>query len=77
MASLTFNIPDEKYPIFEEAFLECHNIPVDRETGEPTMSAGAWVKEWGRLMYVAAFRQGLKRVRDKAHPITFDPEIID
>jgi hypothetical protein len=75
MVSVTFNIPDEKYAAFEEAFLECHNVPVDRETGEPTMSNRAWVKEWGRRMYVAAARQGAKRVRDKAHPVTFTPEI--
>lgn len=76
MATLTFEIPDEKYAAFEEAFIECHNVPVDIGTGEPTMSRRAWIKEWGRLQYVAVFRQGMKRVRDKAHPIVVDAEII-
>lgn len=75
MATLTFDIPDAKWPAFKEAFLESHNVPIDRETGEPTMSENAWVKEWGRLMYIAAARQGAKRVRDKAYPVTFEPEI--
>lgn len=75
MATLTFEIPDEKYAAFEEAFIECHNVPVDIETGEPTMSRRAWIKEWGRLQYVAAARQGAKRVRDKTYPVTFAPEI--
>lgn len=76
MASVTFTIPDEKYDTFKEAFLEVHKVPLDPETGDPLMSDNAWVKEWGRLTYLGAIRQGLKRVRDKAYPIVFDPDII-
>ena len=77
MVSMRFDVSDEKWPTFKEAFIECHNVPVDPETGEPTMSEDDWIKEWGRLMYLSVVRQGLKRVRDKAHPVVFDPEIID
>jgi hypothetical protein len=76
MKSITFNIPDAKWPVFKKAFLEVHQVPVDHETGEPTMSETAWIKEWGRLMYVGVARQGLKRVRDKEHPVTENPNVI-
>jgi hypothetical protein len=73
---MKFSISDAKWPTFREAFLECHKVPVDQETGEPTMSDAEWIKEWGRRMYVAAARQGANRVRDKLYPVVFDPEII-
>lgn len=77
MASVAFTIPDEKWATFKEAFLEVHNVPIDPETELPIMGDNAWIKEWGRLMYLSVIRQGFKLVRNKAHPVTHDPEIIE
>lgn len=76
MVSVTYDIPDAKYPAFEAAFLEVHHVPLDPETHEPTMSNRAWIKECGRRWFLGVINQGARRVRDKAHPVTVDLEII-
>ena len=76
MASVTHTIEDEKYPEFLEAFLVNQPVPLDPQTSEPTMTDNQWVKEWGRIMYWNAYRHGLKRARDIAHPVVADPDIL-
>lgn len=76
MASVTFTIPNEKYAAFLSAFLSCHPVPLDPNTGKPTMTDNQWVKEWGRLQYWDSYRLGLKRARDREHPVQPDPEVI-
>lgn len=76
MATMTFEIDDLKYPEFLEAFLLCQPVPLDPDTGEPTMTDNQWVKEWGRLQYWSTYRLGRKRKRDQEHSEDADPEII-
>jgi hypothetical protein len=73
---MTFTVSEENWSLFKEAFVEVHKVPIDPDTHEPTMTETQWVKEYGRLIYVAIIRQGLKRVRDKEYPVTNTPEIV-
>lgn len=76
MPTVTFTIADEDYAAFLVAFLAFHPVPVDPGTGAPTMSDNEWVKERGRQFYWDAYRQGLKRQRDRDHPVNPDPDIL-
>ena len=76
MPSITFSIAAEDYDEFKEAFLLCQMVPVDDATGDPIMTDNQWIKEWGRRQYHDAYRLGRRIVRDRANPMTQDPDIM-
>lgn len=76
MPSVTFTIAAEDYVEFKEAFLLCYNVPIDRDTGDPVMADDQWIKEWGRRQYLAAYSLGRKQARDRANPVTQNPDIM-
>ena len=70
MPSITYTISDEFYEEVKDDFLIAHPVPKD-ENGELIMSAGEWIREWGRMQFVKARKLG-KRI--KAHNLISIPE---
>ena len=60
MASITFNIPDDKLPEFKLGFLKRHPVPIDIG-GNPTMTENQWLKQWGKQQYFQAYKTGKKQ----------------
>jgi len=61
MASITFNIPDDKLPEFKLGFLKRHPVPLDIEDN-PIMIENQWIKEWGKQQYFQAYKTGKKQL---------------
>ena len=45
MPSITLSVSSENWDEFKEAFLLTHEVPLDPETQEPTMTEEQWIKE--------------------------------
>lgn len=69
MASITFNIPDDKLIEFKLGFLKRHPVPIDIE-GNPAMTDNQWIKEWGKQRYFRAYQTGKKQ-------LAYDNELTD
>jgi hypothetical protein len=74
MAQFTFIISDEKLVEFQEAFLVARPIPRD-ENGIPTMSANAWMKQWGKTQLHNIYTQGRKMLAEQT--VIIDDDIIN
>ncbi len=61
MASITYNIPDEKIDQFKQGFLKYHPVPVDEE-GAPKMTEVAWIKKWGQNQFISAYKAGMRQL---------------
>lgn len=57
MPNIIYTIPDAVYEEAKDDFLTAHPVPKD-ENGDPLMSDGDWIKEWGRRQFVKARRNG-------------------
>jgi len=70
--NITFTIPEAKVPSFRAGFLKVHPVPLDEETGEPTMGEAAWFKERVRKWVVVQVHIGNRQIAEEA--VTPDPD---
>jgi len=73
MASITYNIPNEKIAQFKQGFLKYHPVPTDEE-GTPIMTELEWITKWGRSQFISAYRAGIRQLA--AENVVMDNEII-
>ncbi len=75
MVDIVLTIKDSKVDEFREGFLKQNPVPLDDETGEPTMGDLDWFKESIRLWALRIYKQGkMKLLQDTYDP---DPDLFD
>lgn len=74
MASITFNIPNDKLLEFKLGFLKRHPVPVDISSN-PTMTENQWLKQWGKQQYFQAYQTGKKQLAYEDEPT--DSSIVE
>lgn len=67
MASITFNISDDKLSEFKLGFLKRHPVPMDID-GNPIMTENQWLKQWGKNQYFQAYQTGKKQLAYEGEP---------
>lgn len=70
MASVTFYIPDNKLDEFKAAFIRQFPVPIE----DPPLTENEWIKKWGRIQYLRAYRNGKNLLA--ADAVNIDDEII-
>jgi hypothetical protein len=76
MPSIALTIATEDWDEYRLAFLAVYPVPLDPDTGEPTMTETQWVKDKIGQLAWEPYRLGMKRLRDREHPANADPDII-
>lgn len=62
MPQIIYNIPTEKLEEFKIGFLKSSPVPIDDETGLLEMTENEWLKEWGRRMFLQAYKNGKQKL---------------
>jgi hypothetical protein len=69
MPSISFNISDENYVDFENAFLKENPVPL-----ESSLTPIEWIEEWGKQQYLNAVKRG--KIKLAQEGVVVDPNII-
>ncbi len=72
MKQITYSIQDDNAVELATGYLADDPIPIDRETGQPIMSALEWIKQGGKEYFMAKYRRGKKKLAEQTAVIEKD-----
>ena len=65
-ATFPITVPDDKVAEFKVGFLKQNPVPLDEETGQPTMTENAWIKQSVIDMVYQIYLQGKDKLSREA-----------
>jgi len=75
MAKITFTIDDNKLEEFKSGFLKENPVPGLAPKEEKQLTEDQWIKEWGRLQYIRAYKRGKRKIAEDT--MSLEQEIIN
>lgn len=71
MAKITYTINDSKLDEFKTGFFVFVPVPTDAN-GKPEMTENQWIRQWGKMQFLNAYKKGKMMLAHKAVKLTKD-----